>query len=494
MKEAIKKLLQLPELGQKKADLKTDFNTAKDAGRRDAGRRDAGRRDFMQKATLGGLSLGAFMNSPIDETIRYSSQKVNRYSSPTDLKITDMRIAQVGNVPLLRIDTNQGIYGLGDVRDGADKRYALFLKSRLLGENPCNVEMLFKKIKQFGHHGRQGGGVSGVDMALWDLAGKAYGVPAYMLFGGKYRDKVRIYVDTPTVRDPDQFAQRMQDRVDMGYTILKMDVGIGLIKDVPGTITNTQPWGEMRGWSDREVTSYAQTMHPFTRVQVTEKGIELLVEYVAKTREKIGYEIPLGIDHFGHMGVNSMIKLGEALEPYNLSWLEDMIPWEYTDQWKTITDRLDTPTMTGEDIYLEKNFRDLCMNHAVDIVHPDPGSAGGMLETKKVGDMAEEYGVAMAVHHAASPISFLGTVHAIAATQNFIALEHHSVDKEWWDSLVDGIDKPIVQDGYVNVPEKPGIGVELNEEAVKEHLAKGEKYFAPTDEWNELRSWDRIWS
>lgn len=484
MKKVLKKLL---EQSTKNSAKNTPESLAENSAKNS-------RRDFMQKAALGGLSIGAFMNRSIEETLEFTTQRVNRYSAPSDLKITDMRIAQVGNVPLIRIDTNQGIYGLGDVRDGADKRYALFLKSRLLGENPTSVEMLFKKVKQFGGHGRQGGGVSGVEMALWDLAGKAHGVPVYQMMGGKYRDKVRIYVDTPTVRDPDQFASRMKERVDKGFTILKMDVGIGLIKDIPGALTNTEPWGELRGWTDREVTSYAQTMHPFTRVQITDKGIELLAEYVAKTREQVGYEIPLGIDHFGHMGVNSMIRLGEALETYNLCWLEDMIPWQYTDHWKTITDRLDTPTMTGEDIYLKDNFKALIENRAVDVVHPDPGSAGGLLETKRIGDFAEEYGIAMAVHHAASPISFMGTVHAIAATQNFIALEHHSVDNEWWEDLVTGIEKPIVQNGYVKVPEKPGIGVELNEEAVKEHLAKGEKYFAPTPEWDELRSWDRIWS
>ncbi len=453
------------------------------------------RRDFMQKAGLGGLAIGsAFFGKPIEETLERTTQQVNRYSSPTELRITDLRIAQYDNVPLLRIDTNQGIYGLGDVRDGADKRYALFLKSRILGDNPCNVERIFRKIRQFGWHGRQGGGVSGVEMALWDLAGKAYGVPVYQLFGGKYRDKVRIYVDTPTVKDPDQFAQRMKDRVDKGFTILKMDVGIGLIKDIPGTLVNTEPWGNLRGWTDRDVTSYAQTRHPLTRVQITQKGIELLTEYIAKTREKIGYEVPLGIDHLGHMGVNSMIKVGRAFAPYTLSWLEDMVPWQHTEDWKRISDALDTPTMTGEDIYHKDNFRDLITQKAVDIVHPDPGSAGGLLQTKLIGDMAEEHGIAMAVHHAASPVSFLGSVHAVAATNNFIALEHHSVDKVWWDDLVTGIPKPIVQDGYVQVPEKPGIGVELNEDVVKEHLAKGEKYFAPTEEWNEIRSWDRLWS
>jgi L-alanine-DL-glutamate epimerase-like enolase superfamily enzyme len=452
------------------------------------------RRSFLQKVGLGGLSLGGMMMMPLEDTLAQSTSKVNRNSNPSDLKITDLRIAQYGNVPLLKIYTNQGIYGLGDVRDGADKRYALFLKSRLLGENPVNVEKIFRKIDQFGGHGRQGGGVSGVEMALWDLAGKAYGVPVYQLLGGKYRDKVRIYVDTPTVKDPDEFAQKMKERVEKGYTILKMDIGIGLIKDIPDTLTNTEPWGAMRGWTDRDVNSYAQTMHPFTNVQITPKGIEKMVEFVAKAREKVGYQIPLAIDHFGHMGINEMIKLGKAFQPYNIAWLEDLVPWQMTEQWRTISEALDVPTLTGEDIYHKRNFKELIEKRAVDIVHPDPGSAGGLLQTKLIGDMAEEHGIGMAVHHAASPVSFMATVHAAAATYNFVALEHHSVDVPWWDNLVTGIDMPIVQNGYVKVPEKPGIGVELNEDEVKKRLAKGEKFFAPTDDWNELKSWDRTWS
>jgi len=451
------------------------------------------RRSFIQKAGLGGLGLGAMLNAPIEDQLAHTTSKVNRSSNPSELKITDMRIAMVGNVPIVKIYTNQDVYGLGDVRDGADPRYALFLKSRILGENPCNVEKIFKIIKQFGHHGRQGGGVSGVEMALWDLVGKAYGVPVYQLLGGKYRDKVRIYVDTPTVRNPVEFAQKMKGRVEKGFTILKMDIGIGLIKNIEGTLTNTSPYGEMRGW-DQDFDSYGMTMHPFTRVQITEKGIEEMVKYVAEMRKAIGYDIPVGIDHVGHMGVNSMIRLAEAFEPYNIAWLEDLIPWQLTDQWKEITMSVNVPTLTGEDIYLKEGFKDLIENRAVDIVHPDPVSAGGYLETKKIGDYAQEHGMSMALHHASSPVTFLGCVHAAAATQNFIALEHHSVDKEWWEDLVVGIEKPIVQEGYVNVPEKPGVGIELNEDAVKEHLAKGTKMFAPTEEWNEKRSWDRTWS
>ena len=118
------------------------------------------RRGFMKKLGLGGLSLAGMTMATLDDQLAHASQKVNRYSGPTDLKITDMRIAEISDVvfrtPIVRIYTNQGIVGHGDVRDGAAKEYALFLKSRILGENPCNVERLFKIIKQFGHHARQG--------------------------------------------------------------------------------------------------------------------------------------------------------------------------------------------------------------------------------------------------------------------------------------------------------------------------------------------------
>ena len=455
------------------------------------------RREFLKKIGLGGLSLAGLSMAPIEEVLAYSTQKVNRYSAPTDLKITDMRIAEISDVvfrtPIVRIYTNQGIVGHGDVRDGAAKEYALFLKSRILGENPCNVERLFNIIKQFGHHGRQGGGVSGVEMALWDLAGKAYNVPVYQLLGGKYRDRVRLYCDTTTSKDPVEYAKRMQERIDMGYTALKMDIGINLIRDIPGTIVN-EPGGELNPYQ-YEYRDYNLTKHPFTRVQITDKGIDKLMEFLDVMRSQIGYEIPMGTDHWGHFGVNEAIKIARAAEPYNLAYVEDIIPWQYTDQWREITESTTTPTQTGEDIYrLEGGFKDLIDKRAVDIVHPDPNTAGGILETKRIGDYASRHGIGFMHHHAASPVSFIGSVHSAAATENFMWLEHHAVDKPQFEDLVTGIEKPIVQNGYVKVPEKPGIGVELNEEVVKEFLVEGEKLFAPTPEWNEIRSWDRLWS
>jgi L-alanine-DL-glutamate epimerase-like enolase superfamily enzyme len=455
------------------------------------------RRGFIKKAGLGGLSLAGLAALPITEQIAYASQTVNRNSGPSDLRITDMRTAQVGSTPILRVYTNQGLMGHGDVRDGADRRYALMLKSRILGENPCNVERLFKIVRQFGFHGRQGGGVSAVEMALWDLAGKAYGVPVYQLLGGKYRDRVRLYADTTTRRDPHEFAARMKERIDQGYTAVKMDVGIGLIADIPGALVNAEFWrdqpGGLRAYR-REPGSYGQTKHFFTRVQITDKGIEELLKYVDVMRSVIGYEIPLGVDHWGHFGVNEAIKIHRAAEPYHLAYSEDVIPWQYTDQWRQITMASTTPTVTGEDIYLLDGFKDLIDKRAVDLVHPDPNTAGGILETKKIGDYAEQRGIAMMIHHAATPVSFLGSVHIAAATENFTWLEHHGIDIPWWEDLLEGIEKPIVRDGYVEVPETPGIGVELNEDVVRERLRGEDGYFEPTPEWDELRSWDRLWS
>lgn len=460
------------------------------------------RRDFFRKAALGGIGLGAMMGASMEDTLAHTTSKVNRFSAPSDLKITDMRVAvikNVGRTPIIRIDTNQGIYGLGDVRDGGDERYALMLKSRILGENPCNVEKLFKIIRQFGHHGRQAGGVCAVEMALWDLCGKAYGVPAWQLLGGRYRDTVRLYADTPGFNDPKEFAAVMKERTEVqGFTWLKMDLGIHLVADQRDALNNSKFWNGAKGQYDtRDYMSYGSTLHPFTHVQINEKGLEGLAEYVENVRSAVGYEIPLSADHFGHFDINNSIRFGKAMDKYRLAWLEDMVPWMYTDQWRTVSDALETPTCTGEDIYMLNGFKPLIDARAVDVVHPDLGTSGGLLETKKIGDYAEEQGVAMAMHMAGSPICFMANVHCAAATQNFLSLEHHSVDTPWWEKLVTMTgSQPMITKGFANVPiDAPGLGVDLNEEVIREHLhpdAPG--YFEPTPEWDQKRSWDRLWS
>jgi L-alanine-DL-glutamate epimerase-like enolase superfamily enzyme len=204
--------------------------------------------------------------------------------------------------------------------------------------------------------------------------------------------------------------------------------------------------------------------------------------------------VPLSADHFGPISVNSCIRLGKALTKYNLSWLEDMIPWQETALWKKIADAVDIPVLTGEDIFLKESFEVLCREHAVDIIHPDLLTTGGILETKKIGDMAQDYGVPMAMHCAHTPIGAIACAHVAAATENFLVLENHAVDVPYWSDLVDGVDKPIVNKGYITVSDKPGLGITLNEAACKQHMAEP-GWFEPTDQWNNIgRPNDRLWS
>jgi L-alanine-DL-glutamate epimerase-like enolase superfamily enzyme len=426
--------------------------------------------------------------------------QIRTASRPSDLQITDMRTATVGwdrwRFTLIRIDTNQGLSGYGEVRDFASKTFALMLKNRIIGENPCNVDKIFRKIKQFGYHGRQGGGVCAVEMALMDLAGKAYGAPAYMLAGGKFRNRIRMYCDTPNEPTGQAMGRKLAGRLARGYTMLKMDLGVQPLIGVKGALS--WPQGMLPG--DRveaveQLDTIQQIMHPFTHVRLTPKGIRLICEYVEQVREIVGDEVPIAADHFGHIGIDDCIRLGHALEPYNLAWLEDLVPWQFTDKWVQIERALNTPVATGEDIYLKEGFLPLLQARAVNIIHPDLATSGGILETKKIGDLAQQYGISMAMHMAGTPISTMASVQCAAATENFIALEHHFTELPFWDDLIDGVPKPIIQQGYIRVPEGPGLGFSLNEDAVKEHLVPEDRgFFAPTPEWDGERSWDRLWS
>ncbi len=473
------------------------------------------RRSFLKKAALGGIALGGLLHLSVEDTIARTTQNVSRASGPSDLKITDLRVAEKGNggfmSRIVRIDTNQGIYGLGDIRDGTDQRFALFLKSKIIGLNPCNVEMIFKVIKQFGGHGRQGGGVSAVEMACWDICGKALGVPVWQLLGGRYRDKVRCYADTPESKDPAVQLERLKARVtEHGFTWLKMDLGIHHVNDQADTLVNSKYWNEQggglnsyymgRSFANGGYTDYWKKEHPFPQVQITDKGIEGIAKVVEGVRNVVGPEIPLACDHFGHIDVNQFIRLGRALEKYRMAWLEDCVAWFYIDQWKTITDSIETPTLTGEDIYMLGGmlggFKPLIDAHAVDIIHPDLVSAGGILETKKIGDYAEEAGIPMALHANSTPIAWMANVHCAAATENFLCLEHHQVDNTWWEGMVKMTgSQPIITKGFANVPlDAPGLGIELNEENIKARMRKDSVYFDATPEWDSTGTvYDKLW-
>ena len=432
-----------------------------------------------------------------------------------------MRFADIDGAPkrctLMKLYTNQGLIGYGEVRDASSRTYALMLKSRILGENPCDVDKVFHKIKQFGGPSRQGGGVSGIEIALLDLAGKAWGVPVYQLLGGKFRDSVRVYCDTDADgRDRSGHAMglALRKRMEMGFTFLKMDLGIGLLMDVPdalsaplGTLEDMMRYaphllnvqgGSVTADMVRQKKSYelVTTAHPFTGIHITDKGLDILEEYVRQVREVIGYRIPLAIDHFGHVCVEDCIRFARRMEKYNLAWIEDMVPWIYPDQYRRLREATTVPVCTGEDIYLKEGFRSLIEGGCVSVIHPDILTCGGARELKKIADIADENGVAVAIHMAESPVACMAAVHAAAAMRNVLAMELHSVDVPWWQDIAIGLEKPLVRDGFINVPDRPGLGLEgLDDDVIRMHINKDiPGIWEPTDEWDTEFANDRIWS
>ena len=401
-----------------------------------------------------------------------SRQGFNRNSAPSRLQITDMRsvlVASNYDYPIIRIDTNQGVYGLGEARDAGREGTALVLKPHLVGQNPLAIEPILDRLRIFSNHQRMGGGYSAVDMALHDIAGKVYGVPAWRLIGSKYRDRIRIYCDTTESKDPKIYAERFQRRKAQGFTFFKMDLGTRLVADRPGAV------------NDQRVA--------------TEKGLGYLCEYIQAVREAIGWEAPLGADHFGPLTVNDSIRYARAFEKYSLAWAEDMIqvghlgpggdaPRDWRG-YKELKGATTTPIATGESLFgLEEGFQDFIDHRAIDIIHPDPLTAGGIRETKRIADYASMHGVQTAIHFAGSPVGCLASVHMAATLKDMLAMENHAVDIPWWGDLVTGPSKPIVDRGYITVPDAPGLGVELNEAAVKEHIRKG-GYFEPTPQYDD---------
>ncbi len=431
-------------------------------------------KDKLSRRDILHASAGAAaMASGFAAEAAQSAPDVNKNSAPSKLRITDMRAVTIAanyDYPIIRIDTNQGVYGYGEVRDAGVKGIALILKAHLVGENPLNMERLLRKIRLFAGQGRMGGGYSAVDMALHDIAGKVYGVPAWRLLGSKQRDKIRIYCDTTGHEDPKIYAERMKKRQQMGFTFFKMDLYTRLVKNRPGAVNH--------------------------RGVATEKGLGYLCEYIEAVRDAIGWDVPLAADHFGPLNLNDSIRYARAFEPYDLAWAEDILQvghlgpggdaprnWRAYQEIKQATT---TPLAIGEGLFgLEEGFKDFLDNHAVDIIHPDPETSGALIETKRIADYADLQGIPTAVHFAGSPVGCMASVHMAATIRNFVAMENHAVDMPWWSDLVTGLPKPIIQNGYIQVPDTPGLGVELNEEVVKEHL-RYPGYFEPTPEFNEV--------
>jgi len=342
---------------------------------------------------------------------------------------------------------------------------ALVLKPHLVGKNPLEIDNILghygvrRGIRQSAGHMFWNTGYGAIDLALHDIAGKVYGVPVWRLLGNKLRDRILIYCDTPPAEDPKTYGLRMTGRKKKGYKFFKMDLFTWLVRKRPGAIG--------------------------ANGLATDKGLQYLCEYIAAVKDVLGWDVPLAADHFGNMDATDAIRYAKAFEPYNLAWAEDLIenPLDWRS-YKRIRQATTTRLLVGELAFgLEEGFKDMIDNEAVDYLQPDIVASGGVREIKRIGDYAHAHQMRIVIHQPGSPIAQIASAHVAAVMPNFWVCEHHASDMPWWDDLTVGLPKPMIQDGYVAVPNAPGLGVELNEAVVKEHLRYPE-YFEPSTQYD----------
>jgi L-alanine-DL-glutamate epimerase-like enolase superfamily enzyme len=351
-------------------------------------------------------------------------------------------------------------------------------------------------------------------------------VPVYQLLGGKFRDWVRRYADihiedgrfTGRLLPPERVGETLKGYMNEGFAALKI-LSVELITMREGNCCGPTDWldalhalegeGRKAGLSGDRAESARVNMrlmdinrlaHPFTDLHITEKGLEELESYIAAVRAVIGDQVPLAIDHFGHFPLPDMIKIARRLERFNLAWLEDLLPWYMTDDYAALRRATTSPLATGEDIYLAENFEPLLAAGGVDMVHPDLLTVGGILETKRLGDLAKKHNASLAIHMCESPIASIAATHAAVATENFFALEYDAFDSPWWADIIQGVARHFVtpEQGMNRVSDAPGLGIDaINEEVIRAHGplhgGAGEIWLS-TDEWNNEASLDRLWS
>jgi galactonate dehydratase len=416
------------------------------------------RRSILKGAALQALgSLSAFSLPALAEAIETSSTTHQR----PKLKITDVRTAQVrvhGPQTHVRIYTDQGIYGQGECTDAAVGAASLIRswRRRLIGQNPLNVEPIWERIRTMGiFAGAQGGqyvtALSGVEIALWDLAGKALGLPIYQLLGGKFRDQVRIYCDSD-MEDPigPEADRKLPWIKAQGFTAMKIDLDDA--RD-PARLDSVN-WTASNGEIDR------------------------MVKWVSHVRESIPASMDLACDMHGRYDAPTGKRVAKALEPFKLMWLEEPVPAEDIDAMADIRHSTSTPIACGENLYLRWGYRELLQKGAVDIIQPDFQKVGGLAEAQKVADLAQTFYVPLAPHCVVSPIGMMATCHASATFPNFLACEWHWINfPEYWNNWVK--EGQIIHNGFVTLPDRPGIGVEMDETVARKAQIPGTPWFEP---------------
>jgi len=396
------------------------------------------------------------------------------------MKITDLKCAVIGQNPIVRINTDSGIYGYGQAENSKPylKPHVLFYKQYILGEDPTNVERVMMRIRRLGAFKPWGAAVSAIEMALWDIAGKACGLPVHKLLGGKVRDQVRVYnggVRVPMAgSSPADYAADVaaQKRAAEGFSIIKQ--GIGFHSAMPSQVMN---------FTYGEYYTYDSGPHP-NRGPLTERALKHMIACVAAMKDVLGDEIGLALDCGPGWMVPDAIRFARAMEPFNLMWLEDLItgdymPYTLADVYREVTVSTSTPIHTGEQIYLRQNFKHLIESHAVRIIGPDPADIGGLAELKWVAEYADLHGILMAPHGIIDGLIGLAGLVQVCATlpQNYIAFEYPVAQPNWWYDIITGLPHPIVKNGLIDVWDTPGLGVDFNVGAAAKYMLEEDKDF-----------------
>ena len=398
------------------------------------------------------------------------------------MKIRDVKCAVIGDNPVVRIVTNEGISGYGEVESFKPylKPHILYYRPLILDEDPTDVERTMLKIRNRGSFKPWGSAVSAIEMALWDIAGKAAGLPVHKLLGGKVRDRVRVYngaVRFPmSGQNPKDYAENMSrmKAAKEGFTIIKQ--GISFHSPMAREIPNF--------WYGSP--SPARAHGAYERGLLTERGLKHVVACVEAMKEVLGDSVGLALDCGPGWTVPDAIRFARAVEHLNLMWLEDLITGDYVpfvnpDVYRDVTHSTSTPIHTGEQIYLRQHFKGLIESHAVNVIGPDPCDIGGIAELKWVTEYADLHGILMAPHGTGDGVLGLAALVQVCATlpQNYIAFEYPIGKPAWWYEIVEGLPNPIVHDGFIHMEEwtRPGMGVDFKADAARQYLSDEDKAF-----------------
>ena len=377
------------------------------------------------------------------------------------MKITDVQAMTLNGYKqwnYVQIETDDGLTGIGEAHPGAGiAEIILQFKKTLVGADPRNIEPLYHRMIGAANNRSAMGlsAIGGIETALWDLLGKSLEVPVYQLLGGKYRDRIRLYADVGHGKGntPEGWAQRAKEGVADGYQAIKFDIDNSANELKQDTV-------------NRELST---------------AELQKMTSLVAAAREAAGDGIDISIDCHSLFSTHSAMKLAERLEPFDLMFLEDPVPNDNVEAMAKVSAATSIPICTGEFLFRRDGFRELIQTQACDMLHVDVSGTGGILEAKKIADLADLYYIPFAAHNITSPIGMTATAHVCAAVRNFIVMElpYHADQVEWrWDLAIS--DEPLMQDSVFVVPEQPGLGVEINAEVAREHLMPGSDHFGIT--------------